>query len=75
VIYGAAEQQRILAEARRKPDREADGTGCSNRKPLIIQPGDKAMDLGDIWPQNAKSPLDSRPPRSKFPPGGKRKQP
>lgn len=26
VIYGAAEQQRILAEARRKPDREADGT-------------------------------------------------
>ena len=26
VIYGAAEQQRILVEARRKPDREEDGT-------------------------------------------------
>ena len=26
VIYGAAEQERILAEARRKPDREEDGT-------------------------------------------------
>ena len=26
VIYGVAEQQRILAEARRKPDREQDGT-------------------------------------------------
>jgi transposase len=26
VLYGAAEQQRILTEARRKPDREEDGT-------------------------------------------------
>lgn len=26
VIYGVADQQRILAEARRKPDREEDGT-------------------------------------------------
>jgi hypothetical protein len=26
VIYGATEQERILAEARRKPDREEDGT-------------------------------------------------
>lgn len=26
VVYGAAEQQRILAEARREPDREKDGT-------------------------------------------------
>ena len=47
----------------------------SNRKPLIIQPGDKAIDLDDIWRKNAKHALDSRPPGSKFPPGGNRKQP